>query len=173
MNTSFYDFLNIPDLNSVSKEFWKMTTVVNWKKVLETNRKINTIWVAQYSKQVSNAIEMAEKRLCLNYTFEEIKKFRIEYDIIYCKLYDYFEDISKKEKLVSDDVYSDLLSSIIGSGKFFTKKCINNVKYFIEMAENDDFVENFGYLFLMNEKEYIKIREQYDPIFRDTRKYNL
>jgi len=59
----------------------------------------------------------------------------------------------------SDDGYWDLLSSIIGFGKKFVIKCINNKMEFVEVAEKDNYIENFSYLFQISEKEYNEIKE--------------
>lgn len=178
MITRFNDF-NIPDLNSVSKEFWKMTTVVGWKKVIEGFKKNPYTWyntrdIHEIRKEIS---DKAKGRLCTNYTYDEINKFDIEYYKISNQLHDYFQNIRLNNKysdfMPGDDGFSDLISSIIGRGKFFTKKCINDIKVFLDMAKNHDYVENFGYLFNIDEEEYIKTKEKYDPLFRDVRKYNL
>jgi hypothetical protein len=93
------------------------------------------------------------------------------------KLYDYFQDtwLDKRYSgiMPSDDGYSDLLSSIIGKGKEFTNKCIEDIKYFIQFTKDDDFVENFGYIFNVHEIEYWEIRSEFDPLIKSTRKYNL
>lgn len=175
MITRFNDFY-IPNLNSVSKEFWKMTTKVNWKKVIIDYKKIDKSWHVQSNKKIQEIKDRAKGRLCTIYTYEEIKKFDREYDRIYSQLYNYFQRIwldDKYDFMPSDDGFSDLLSSIIGSGKYFTKKCINDIRVFLYMAKNNNYVENFGYLLNIGKEEYIKTKEKYDPLFRDMNKYNL
>jgi hypothetical protein len=175
MITSFSDF-QMPDVNSVSREFWKMTTVVNWKKVIvdyknadkfsSSNREVN-----ENRKKIK---ELAQKRLCLKYEYEQIKNFEKELQYMYKQLYLYFKKSWLDGKIdVSDDGYWDLLTSVIGSGKKFTKECLWNPKILSDMAKKNNYVENFSYLFTIDEKEYIEIKSKYDPLFRDVKKYNI
>ena len=160
-----------PDINSVSTEFWKMVQIANWKSMIRT-----------YQKGLSNIpymllLEQPKKRLYLRYDFNEIVRFLPQYDTIYFQLYDYFENILNDKKYEDfrpgDDGYTDLISSVVGKGKTFVKKCIDNPELFIDMARDDDYVENFRYLLQIDEKEYGEIKSKYDPLYRDTRKYNL
>jgi len=75
----------------------------------------------------------------------------------------------------SDDGYSDLLSTIVGMGKRFTEMCIEDTDKFIEVAEKDDFIENFGYLLQIDEDEYWEIIQKFDPnnIRLAAKKYNV
>lgn len=181
MITDFDDF-RMPDLNLVSKEFWKMTTVSNWKKVIVDYGKLQK----EYDRFYSNANELDKKckevkeksaaRIYKKYSYQEVRKFRFEYDKIYGELYNYFKGIwlsDENEYGPSDDGYSDLLSSMIGSGKRFTNSCINEPMKFIDMAKNRSYVENFGYKLNPDKEEYDEIRSKYDPLFRDTKKFNI
>lgn len=180
MITNFDEYYREPDLNSVSKEFWKMTTVSNWKKVIIDYRKIQndfSIPNNEKDKKCKEIKDLAAARIYKKYSFEEIQIFRHEFHKIYSQLYDFFRPIWLSDKNnygPSDDGYWDLLSSMIGCGKRYTKKCIIEPwKYFIEMAKEHKYVENFSYLLKVNKKEYTEIRSKYDPLFRDTYRYNL
>jgi len=167
----FEDFKMRPNVNVASQEFWKMVTLVNWKDVINSSKKTKT----GYKNEES--FDNAQKRLVTNYEHEQIIDFIHDYRRIYNSLADFFEDIWLDEKfkkfMPSDDVYSDLISSIIGKGKRFTKTCIENPQMFVDMAKNDDYVENFIYLLQISKSQYIETRSKYDPLFRDTIKYNL
>ena len=167
----FENFNRYPKVNVASREFWKMVTLVNWKDVINSSKKTVTGYKSQES------FNNAQKRLVTNYEYEQIKDFIHEYRNIYNSLSDFLEDIwfdnRYKNFMPSDDGYSDLISSIIGKGKLFTKKCIENPQVFVDMAKNDDYVENFIYLLQITEPEYIELRSKYDPLFRDMYKYNL
>ncbi len=41
------------------------------------------------------------------------------------------------------------------------------------MANNDDYAENFGYQLNIDKDEYVEIREEFDPLYMDMKKYNL
>lgn len=171
MIKNFENFKIRPNVNVASQEFWKMVTLVNWKDVINSSKKTKTGYKSE------EAFNNAEKRLVTNYEYTQIEKFEHDYRLIFNSLADYFEDIWLDDKyrtfMPSDDGYSDVISSIVGKGKWFTKKCIENTEEFIDMIKNDDYVENFGYLFQMNESQYIETRSKYDPLFRDMYKYNL
>lgn len=171
MITNFENF-NIPDLKAASNEFWKMTTVVNWKKVIVDYCKIKDDFFnnKETNEKRNKVKELAKKRLVLKYEYSEVKRLYKEYEKIYVQLYNYFSELDLG---VSDDGYWDLLSSVIGSGKRFTKKCINEPKVLVDMAKNYEYVENFEYVINMDENDYNEIRDKYDPFFRDVRKYNM
>ena len=160
MITLFEEFENKPNLNSVSKDFWDMVRIANWSSVIDgykNNPSINNLHRSFF--------EDAQGRIFLKYSYSQIKQFENEYDNIYYQLYDYFKSTWLDDKynkfMPSDDGYSDLLSSIIGKGKYFVQKCINNTDFFVRMAESDDYVENFQYLFMVNEEEYKKLKFDY------------
>ena len=170
MITRFNDF-RIPDVNSVSKDFWKMVTVTNWKSVIKVKK---NYLLPNNERDMS--MKKAKGRLYTKYTFEEMHNFDNEYYIIYEQLYNWFMPITQDNRFkfsLTDDGYSDLLSSIIGKGKKFVKECILDTKLFVEMAKNRDYVENFEYLLRPEREEYIRIKEEFDPLFKDMNKYNL
>jgi len=41
------------------------------------------------------------------------------------------------------------------------------------MADDDYYSENFSYIFKVDEKEYLELKEKYNPFNMDVRKYNL
>lgn len=160
MITLFENFKNKPDVNSLSPEFWKMVRLANWKGAIQH-------W------------DRMKFRIYSKYDYEKIQEFKNEFDQIYMQLYDYFQDIWLDDRynrfMPSDDGYTDLISSIIGMGKTFTKNCIDDTNKFVEMAKKDNYIENFGYLFFDSEDEYLNIIQKYDPnnIKVAIRKYNL
>ena len=167
----FEEFRKFPNVKDCSPEFWKMTRVANWKKVIDSSKK------TQNGYKDKNEYDEVDKRLYTNYEYDQIKKFNSEYTYLYSDLYEWFEVVWLDKKynkfMPSDDGYSDLISSVIGMGKKFTKDCIENPSVFIDMAKNDNYFENFGYLLQISKSEYIEIRSKYDPLFANTIKYNL
>ena len=165
----FEKYSNKPDVNLVSSEFWKMVLIANWKNVIH-DYEHDPIDRGKY-------LENAKAKIYLKYDYEQIKLFYIEYHNFYMKLYEYFEPLWLNKKysffMPSDDGYTDLISSIIGRGKNFTKLCIDSQEIFLKTAKNEDYIENFGYLLQVDENEYSEVRSKYDPLFRDTIKYNL
>jgi len=174
-----FNYFRLPDLNLVSKEFWKMTTVSNWKKVIIDYNKTQKNYYSDPQEVNEKCKEIKEKsaaRVYKKYSYSQVKDFYKEWNIIYGQLYKYFEPIwlSDENKYgPSDDGYYDLLSSMVGSGKIFVKSCINEPRKFVEMAKNNAYVENFSYMLNVRKDDYYKIKEKYDPFFRDVRKYNL
>lgn len=166
MITLFEKFNNIPNVNFVSDNFWKMVDVADWNSVIEGYNNSPII-----NEKHRNFFRDAQLRLYSVYSLKELKDFYNEYDKIYYPLYNYFDD-EKIKNLVSDDGYSDLVSSIIGKGKIFTENCIKNKKLIMGMAENNDFAENFEYLLMQSEKDYYYIKNEY-PFEKEKNKYNL
>jgi len=172
MITLFEKFENTPDVNSVSDKFWEMVEVANWNAVVK-GYKGNPI----VREDRQDFYKQAQNRIYSKYTFKEIENFNNEYHKIYTQVYNYFEPIWLDEKysdvMPSDDGYTDLISSLIGKGKKYTKICIEHTGFFIQMARDDDYVENFGYILNVDEDEYWEIKEEFDPLLKDVRKYNL
>jgi hypothetical protein len=172
----FEKFNNKPDVNSLNPEFWKMVRLANWKgaiKIFKSNTSMNS-----YSQAKKDEYwEQMQGRLYMKYEYDKIKEFEKEYHRIYIQLYDYFNSTWLDKKyysiMPSDDGYSDLLSSIIGKGKTFTKSCIDNIDNFIKMAKDDDYMENFVYLLQIDFNEYAEIKSKFDPLYGDMRKYNI
>lgn len=169
MITTFGEYIKKPDINSVSNEFWKMVRIANWNTVIK-GYKENPI-IDQTHKDF---LQLARFRIYSKFSLNEIRKFREEYDVIYFQLYDwFFSTFSEGNFNLSDDGYTDFISSIIGKGKTFIKKCIKNNNLVLEMAKSEDYAESFLYLLVCNERLYDDIKAKYDPFFRDVRKYNL
>lgn len=169
---TFEDLRKKPDLDIVGSEFWKMVKIVDWKSVIEGYKKHLTI-----DEKYRDFYKDAQKRLYSKYEFDQIENFGDVCHMIYQQLYEYFEPIwlsdSYNDVMPSDDGYFDLLSSMIGLGKKFTQKCIDNDYYFVKMAKDDFYVENFKYLFDVDEKEYDEIRAEADPVWGAVKKYNV
>lgn len=167
----FEEFKIRPNVNAASPEFWKMVTLVDWKDVINSSKKTKTGFKSK------DAYDNAVKRLVTNYDYMQIKDFIYDYNRIFNSIADYFEDIWLDEDyrnfMPTDDGYTDLISSIIGKGKRFTKKCIENKEEFINMAKKYDYAENFEYLLQITESQYVELRSKYDPLFGDMNKYNL
>ena len=173
MITLFENYRKKPDLNSVSPEFWKMVKIANWNVVMK-GYKNNPI----VRQDRLDFYKKAQNRIYSKYTFKEIEKFNGEYHVIYTQVYDFFSNIWLDDKYasitVSDDGYSDLISSVVGKGKTWVDKSINNVENFVQMMKNRDYVENFGYLFQVDEDEYNQILDEFaTPLQRKIKKYNL
>jgi hypothetical protein len=174
MITKFATYKDKPDVNKLSPEFWKMTRVANWNLTIKQYLKDRP---AANLFSGDNYYELAQFRIYSKYEFEQIREFYIEYHEFYLKLYDYFFDLWSSPAhhyiMPSDDEYLDMISSIIGRGKTFTKKCINDPQLFINMAQNDDYIQNFGDILSVDRNEYDNVKAKYDPYFNDIRKYNL
>jgi hypothetical protein len=151
----------------VSDEFWTMVDIVDWGAVIKGYRKSPT-----YHQDYVNWNDQAKGRLYVNYPYDKVKNFKHEYLKIYYELYDKFDGLDCG---VSDDGYTDLISSVVGKGKEWVKKCIENPNLVENMGRQDKYMENFGYLFSVSKEDYWKILDKYYP--NDTRvvarKYNL
>ena len=71
------------------------------------------------------------------------------YQKILKKLDFYFQPVWLSDAVngPSDDGYWDLRSSIIGFGKTFLINSLNDDQIFIDMVDNHNYAENFGYVF--------------------------
>ena len=164
MITLFEGFKKIPNVNSVTPEFWEMVDVADWNSFIEKyNDETRTI-------QYKDILNDARYRLYIKYSFDELNEFAMEYNKIYEQFRNYFKSIWIDNNLMSEDSYSDLISSIIGRGKEFAKNIILNTEVFMRMAKTEDYAENFCYLFSVNKREYDKILE---PMYKDISKLNL
>lgn len=166
-------------LSGISPDFWEMCRKSKWWLAIR-NCKRDQSNNEEYRKHK----DRAAGRVYINYSFEEVRKFNDEFDILYKRLYEYFKPYWLGEKKlpgykngygVSDDGYWDLLSSIIGKGKTWTMKCIRDPKLPAEMAENNDYLENFQYILNIDENEYHKVKNWYmEILFHDElEKYNI
>lgn len=169
---TFEDLRKKPDLDIFDPEFWKMVKIADWKSVIEGYKKHPII-----DKKHKDFYRDAQKRIYTKYNFEQIQNFGDDCHMIYQQLYEYFKPIwlsdTYNNVMPSDDGYWDLLSSMVGLGKKFTQKCIDNDYYFVKMAKDDFYVENFSYLFNINEDEYDEIRAEADPLWGAAKKYNV
>ena len=160
---------NKPNVNNYSDEFWKFITVANWNKIIKTKDEFE-------NKDKEEELKL-KIRVFKNFEYDTIMNFRKEYDKLTEELYLYFKptwlDNKYSKFMPSDDGYFDLISSVIGKGEFFIKRCINNHKLFADMAKNNEYVENFGYIFQTTWKEYDEINTKYYPLYRDSKKFNL
>jgi hypothetical protein len=169
MITDFDKYKDIPTIDCVSDDFWKMVKTANWGAVIK-GYKDNPI-IDKYHRDF---LEHAKARVYLKYSYNQIRKFRPEYDIIYFKLYDWFQDDWLDGAFnVGEDGYGDLISSVIGKGKTFVKKCVKNSNLVIDLSEDDNYAENFCYILTDDEEEYTEIKTKYDPLLRDAKKYNF
>ena len=169
MITLFEKYKQKPDVNSLSDEFWKMVKFANWNKFIKDSKKEDFNYIDTFEK--------VKFKIFSKYSYEEVHNFFTDCHTLYYQLYDYFKDIWLDKKysdfMPSDDGYVDFISSIIGKGKEFTKKCIDDEKVFIKMAKNEDYAENFVYFLQSDEDEYWEIRSLFDPLVRDTRKFDI
>ena len=172
MITLFENFHNKPIVNSVSPEFWEMVEIADWRKVINGYQKNPII-----NDERRSFFKQAQNRIYSRYSYEDIIKFKKEYNIIYYQLCDYFEKFMNDEKyssdIPSDDGYSDLISSVIGKGKKWVETCVNHTQFFIQMAIDEDYEENFSYLLNISKQDYNEVTEEFNPILKDTRKYNV
>lgn len=178
MITKFEKFKSKPNVDSLSPEFWKMVRLANWKGAIKLYKSEPIINSYNQEKR-DDYWDRIKFRIYSKYDYEKIQEFKSEFDQIYMQLYDYFEDIWLDDEygsfMPSDDGYTDLISSIIGMGKTFTKLCIDDTDKFVQLAKDDYYIENFGYLFHDSEEEYWNIIQKYDPnnIRLAAKKYNL
>ena len=164
-------------------DFWKMVDYINWYNITnfgKTNGTSYHMYIARKKFKIfMNKKIRIEK---LNKVNSKIFKsqddifiyYKLTYDKILKMTHDYFYDLWLTGKLnVSDDGYWDLLSSVIGLGKDFIINCIKDENVLIKMADDDYYSENFSYIFKVDEKEYLELKEKYNPFNMDVRKYNL
>jgi len=141
---------------NIEDKFWEFVDRINWQSYIGSGGRINF------------------ERLILEksapfYSFDECIKFKQRYDNIYHSLYSKFESTWLSDEydfMPSDDGYTDLISSIIGKGKDFCYNITDDD--FIKMAENDDYRENFGYLFHKLDRKDFK--EEYISIYTQSKR---
>lgn len=151
------DFINDND------EFWKMVDYVNWYDLIDFGRNDNhKEYIMKATDRLHKFIEKRiryekinkiENYIIVNNYFFDSDKLIDEYYRIYKILlrstFEVFDDVFYSGELnVSDDGYWDLRSSIIGYGKKFLLKCINDKQLVINIGKNRNFKENFGYIFI-------------------------
>ena len=155
-------------LKNISQEFWEMTKIANWNKAIKIYNEND--WDTYMNRRDEPAGRIYKK-----YEFNQIVGFQREYDKLYDRLYTYFKSywLFKPGYNISDDGFSDLLSSIIGKGLKWTIKCIRDPLLPKKMAKEHDYLENFGYILQVDREVYDEIRSKYDPIYKQTNKFNL
>jgi len=153
MVTLFENYRNRPNIDSDSN-FWEMIDFVNWNQLIKMHN------LYPISDEHSDYFQKLQYKLYKKYDYAKIQKFCTIYNDIYYELYDYFEPIMNKLN-VSDDDYTDIISSIIGKGKIFTDRCISDDSVIINMVKNDDYVGNFGYLLQIDYNEYKDVLIEY------------
>jgi len=154
INFKIFEAKTHQTLSDISPEFWKMTKIVNWPKLIGPHH-----------------ISTAKMKLIKHYSLNRILKFKSEYDKLYDRLYNYFKDAWLNDMDVSDDGYSDLLSSIIGAGKTFVEKCLMDDDMVISFSKSHKVKENFGYIFQTD--DYDSILKEIDPIRWESEKFGL
>lgn len=164
-NKSTYDVIEY-----ISNDFWKMTEIANWQDFITEMKNPDTIY--------SEELEKVQGRVFKELEYSEIKIFQKEYEILYDYLFTIFYqthplDENGKKIYIGDDAYTDLISSIIAFGKDFIKKAIKNKNIIKDMILKENYYENFIYILRINKEKYHNIRCKYDPVYRDTSKYNL
>jgi hypothetical protein len=153
MITLFENYRNRPNID-LDLDFWKMVDYVNWNQLIKTYK------LYPISDEHSDYFQKLQYKLYKKYDYVKIQNFCNIYNDIYYELYDYFESLMNKLN-VSDDDYTDVISSIIGKGKNFTEHCISDDNVIINMVKTDDYVGNFGYLLEIDYDEYKELLTEY------------
>ena len=157
-------------LNNTSDEFWEMVKIVDWDKVIKEksdwNRNSDDAYIIgriSINRNSDDAEQDAKMRLYKSFEYDEIEKFYDEYHDIQSELYEQLEDnwLNEPGYGVSDDGYSDLLSSIIGKGKEFIISVINDPTIPVEMVKTNSYAENFGYLLNVDYEDKDKLHKLY------------
>ena len=163
---------NESNISKISEDFWKMVEVAEWKKVIDGY--IDNPIIDEKHK---NVFKKCQFRIYDKFSYREIIKFKKEYNIVYLYLLGFYQnkldDVYPNIKIGYSDRHIDLISSIIGLGKNFVKRSLDNPEIFVRMLENDYYAENFVYILDISEKEYWDIRIEFDPLLRDSIKYNI
>jgi hypothetical protein len=181
MKIKFEDYKKVKDMidyiNNIDPEYWKMVDIADWKKVIEGYLNGSKYVNSDSDINHRDFFEQAQGRIYTKYDYDKILYFEDISHKLSMKLYDYFQSVWLDDKydsfMPSDDGYTDLISSVVGLGKDFLIKCVKNADEFVEIARKEFYIENFFYLFSQSEKDYNEIRSKYDPLWGDTRKYNL
>lgn len=130
------DMFGNVELPEVSDRFWEFVNKVNWRVAGE--------YKYDYIIQVISP----------HFTVKEFEQFSNEYDLLYKLAHGMLKEawLGDPGLNVSDDGYSDLISTIIGYGKDFYYSILEahlegDHTTIREMADNSDYKENFGYVF--------------------------
>lgn len=124
------------DVPKFHPKFWDFVKMMDWKNKGKYDDKYLLKNIAPY------------------YSFEEFSEFEKSYTNLYgfmnARLESAWLDHDEQGGFdVSDDGYGDLISSVIGNGLSSFLKALSDEtnNYVRQMAENDDYRENFGYCF--------------------------
>lgn len=141
-------------------DFWKMVNFIQWEELIKKGRTDYHTYMPEAKKRLQkylNILIRKEKLRKINsekYSEnKEILSLQLEtdYRLLLGYLDDYFVDYFRKNKIgIGDDSYWDLRSTIIGYGKDFLIKCVNDESIAADMAKNHTYCENFGYIFAKN-----------------------
>jgi hypothetical protein len=126
----------IADINK-SDLLWELADLIDWRSL---PKRINK--------------EQLVSKMKKKFDTEQILKIKKEYKSLEDQLKDYFQMVWLDDNFpwLSDDSYWDVISTIIGNGKEFCLKAVNDDDVFYDMAKNDEYKENFSYLF----SDYLK-----------------
>ena len=128
--------------------FWKIVEKINWRTVMNerTEKTKERLYKAINQAERKAKIDKLENRKVERIDILELKEY---YFKLLKLLKYYFEPLWLSDACSgpSDDGYWDLRSSIIGFGKEFLTESLNDDQLFIDMSQNHDYAENFGYIF--------------------------
>ena len=128
--------------------FWKIVDKINWKLVMEEKTDVTKERLYNAINQFNrkSKLDQIENRDFHKIEIEELKKYYLKL----LKLLEYYFQpvwLSDAVNGPSDDGYWDLRSSIIGFGKEFLLESLNDDQLFIDMIQDNNYAENFGYIF--------------------------
>ena len=153
MITIFENYRNKPNLN-IDSDFWDMVEFINWDELIKYYNKY------PITDEHADFFKKLQYKLYSKYKYKDIQNFFNTYNDIYYELYDYFLPIINKLNISNDD-YTDVISSIIGKGKKFTQHCISDDNIVFDMVKTNDYVDNFSYLLQIDYDEYKNILTEY------------
>ena len=128
--------------------FWYIVDKIDWKQCMNDDisnirdKLLDIIKVYNRRKKI-DIINKYESR----YSSIDINKLKYRYLDILSALYYYFKDVWLFSTDISDDSYWDLRFSIVGFGKDFLISALNDTQVFLDMVNNKNYAENFGYIF--------------------------
>ena len=124
-------------------KFWGVVDAINWQKLIKGSWKNVAYHQDQYVEK--------GKEILLTFDVETVQYVEDKYNKLYDNLSKYFQSIwlsDSNREGPSDDGYTDLMSSMVGFGKDFVIAALNSPRsVFMDMATNDKYAENFGYIF--------------------------